>query len=80
MGVSVGVCAPVIQVINDPIPKRRIRDPGFQKQDELCLFRMLMILSLRADRGTFFASRESELSSPMHSFRGVTFQGMKLEL
>lgn len=80
MGVSVGVSTPVIQVINDPIPKRRIRDPSFQRQDELCLFRMLMISSLRVDRGTLFASRESELSSPMHSFRGVTFQGVKLEL
>lgn len=68
---------PVIQVNNDPVPKRRMEDPSFQRQDELCLFRMLMILSLRVDSGTLFTSRESGLSSSMHSFRGVTSQGMK---
>lgn len=72
-----GMCMPAIQMINDLLPKRRIRDSSFQRQDELCLFRMLMILSLSVDSGTLLASRESEMSSSKHSFRGVTYQGMK---
>lgn len=54
----------------------RTGDPSFQKE-ELCLLRVLMILSLRVDSGTLFVSRESGLSSSMYSFKGVTFQGWK---
>ena len=72
-----GMCTSAIQVINDLLPKRRIRDSSFQRQDELCFFRMLMILSLSVDSGTLLASREPGMSSSMHSFRGVTYQGLK---
>ena len=78
-GRECGCACSLSPVKNDLIPKRRMRDGSFQGQDELCLFRMLMILSLRVDSGPLFASRESGLSSCMHSFGGVTFQGMKEE-
>lgn len=66
----------VMQVNNGSIPKRRTGDPSFQKE-ELCLLRVLRILSLRVDSGTLFVSRESGLSSSKYSFKGVTFQGWK---